>query len=422
MRAEPGRDRLRDGGAARWAALLAAAVALHVLFWLVSQPATAFADFYKAYFHAAEVVFEHGPVPTWPIDEDSAEVGFVNIPGLVWLFVPLVPLGKPLAAWTFLGLGAAAMAAAYALLLRLGRPSPRAAGMLLLLFLANGPLVNSLREGNTTHFILLLLIVALLLWRNGREVAAGLALGFCAMIKPPLLLFGVYFLLRGRWRIVAGGAAMIAAIVALSLATFGLGINVGWYKACIEPFMRGPIAAFNVQSIDGFLIRLVTGPEELDNWFPLEPSIAHRVVRIVSVAGLFVGAFWLFRRAARARPSAGVAPRDYLEFSIVLLIALVSTPVSWTHYYLLLLLPCGLYLSGRLALPDDGVTRRLFWASWLLSALPVVSPPAEPEWLAEILSRTVVSAWLFGGFLMLAALARGAFAAVAAPSPAAAKG
>jgi hypothetical protein len=422
MHAETLTERLLNGRAAAWWALvLLAATALHALLWLISQPEIVFSDFHKAYFHAAEQVFYHGPVPTWPIEENSPEVGFVNIPGLVWLFVPLVPLGETAAAWAFLALGAAATAGAYALLVRLGRPAPRAAGALLLLFLANGPLVNSLREGNTTHFILLLLIVALLLWRRRRDFAAGLVLGLTAMIKPPLMLLGIYFLLRGRWRVVAGGAATIAATVAVSLATFGLEINLAWYKACIEPFMKGAIAAFNVQSIDGFLMRLVTGPDELDNWFPLQPSTAHRVARIALVATLFIGAYWLIRRAARARPSEGVSARDYVEFSIVLVIALVSTPVSWTHYYLLLLLPWGLYLSGQLALPDDAATRRLVWASCLLCSLPVVAPPEQPEWLAEILSRTVVSAWLFGAFLMLAALARGALAAVHAPVPAAAK-
>ena len=422
MHAETLTERLRNGRAAAWWALVLGAAALHALFWLVSQPDVLFSDFHKAYFHAAEEVFHKGAVPTWPVEEDSTEVGFVNIPGLVWLFVPLVPLGEAAAGWVFLGLGAAAAFGAYALLLRLGGMPPRAAGALFLLFLANGPLVNSLREGNTTHLILLLLIVALLLWRGGRDFTAGLVLGFCAMIKPPFVLFGLYFLLRGRWRVVAGGGAIIAAIAALSLATFGLEINLGWYKACIEPFMKGAIAAFNVQSIDGFLIRLATGADELDNWFPLEPSTAHRVARIAIVATLFIGAFWLILRAAHARPPARVADRDYLEFSIVLVIALVTTPVSWTHYYLLLLLPWGLYLSGRLALPDDAVTRRLVWASWLLCSLPVVTPPEEPEWLAEILSRTVVSAWLFGGFLMLAALARGALAAARPQVPAAAKG
>ncbi len=417
MHADTLTERWRNGRAAAWWMLVLAAAVVHALFWLISQPEILFSDFNKAYFHAAEEVFRKGPVPTWPVEPDSSEVGFVNIPGLVWLFVPLVPLGKTAAGWAFLGLGASAVIAAYVLLLRLGGATPRAAGILFLLFLANGPLVNSLREGNTTHFILLLLIAALLLWRAGREFAAGLALGLCAMIKPPFLLFGLYFLLRGRWRIVAGGAAIIAAITALSLATFGLEINAGWYKACIEPFMRGAIAAFNVQSIDGFLIRLVTGADELDNWYPLEPSAVHRIARTAIVVALFAGTFWLMRRAAPARASAGVTRRDYLEFSIVLVIALVSTPVSWTHYYLLLLLPWGLHLGGQLALPEDAVTRRLVWASWLLCALPVVTPPDHPEWLAGILSRTVVSAWLFGAFLMLAALVRGALVPAQVPAP-----
>lgn len=427
MLAETMTERLRGGRPLAWWGLILAGVVIHALFWTISQPEHIFGDFYKAYFHAAEEVFYNGRGPTWPVEENSTEVGFVNIPGLVWLFVPLVPLGEFTASWVFLGLGAVATFGTYALLLHLGRIGPRAGALLLFLFLVNGPLVNSLREGNTTHFILLLLVVSLLLWRGGRDFAAGLVLGLCAMIKPPLMLFGLYFLLRGRWRVVAGGGATIAAVVALSLATFGLEINLGWYKACIEPFMKGAIAAFNVQSIDGFLMRLVTGPDELDNWFPLEPSIAHRIARLALVAGLFIGAYWLIRRAGRraaearaARGARDLAPRDYVEFTIVLVLALVTTPVSWTHYYLLLLLAWGLYLGGQLKLPDDAVTRRLVWASWILSSLPVVAPPAEPEWLAEILSRTVVSAWLFGGFLMLAALARGAFASARMPAVAAA--
>jgi len=417
---------LTASGRSRYAALLWAGVlagaAIHVLLWLVSEPETLFSDFYKAYFPAAQQVYFKGPGPTW-ITGDSAVAGFVNIPGLVWPFVALVPLGEDKAAWVFLALGAVATVAALLLLMRLARPDPRAAAGLAFLFLANGPLVNSLREGNTTHFVLLLLIVALLLLRTGREFGAGLVLGLCAMIKLPLILFGAYFLLRGRWRVVAGGAAAVAAVVALSLATFGLAVNVGWYEACIEPFMRGVIAAFNVQSIDGFLMRLVTGADELDNWYPLAPSIAHRVARIALVAGLFAGAYWLIRRAARAAPVSGDGARGYREFSIVLVLALVSTPVSWTHYYLLLLLPFGLHLSGRLGLSGDAVTRWLMGASWLLCALPVVAPPDGPDWLDEIVARTLVSAWLFGGLALLAALARGAFATARTPlTAAAAKG
>ena len=152
----------------------------------------------------------------------SAVLGFVNIPILAWLFVPLAPLGELAAAWVFLALGVVATVACFFLLLRLGDFHAASGAILALSFLANGPLVNTLREGNTTHFILLLLVVALLLWRAGAEYSAGLVFGLCALFKLPLLLIGVYFLLRRRWRIVAGGATMIGAIVLSSLLMFGL--------------------------------------------------------------------------------------------------------------------------------------------------------------------------------------------------------
>lgn len=401
-----------------WIGLMAVAAFVHAVYWSISEPDVLFSDFFKAYYHAAERLLFVGPVPTWPMTADSPEVGFVNLPAMAWLFVPLVPLGEPGAGWAFLGLGVAATIGAYALILRFvaaGGPEGadrRIALPLLVLFVANGPLVNSLREGNTTHMVLLMLIAALLLWRAGRDYAAGLLIGFCALVKLPLILFGAYFLLRGRWRVVAGGTTMIVGAAILSLLLFGVEVNVGWYKACVEPFMRGVIAAFNVQSIDGFLMRLATGADELENWFPLEPSTAHRVARTLIIAALFVGVFWVIwrahRRAAPVAGRGGPGPRDVLEYVIVLNLALVTTPVSWSHYYLFMLLPWGLYFGGCLPLPEDATTRWLVRASWLLSSLPVVVPPSAPEWLAEVLSRTAVSAWLYGGLLMLAALARGA--------------
>jgi hypothetical protein len=44
----------------------------------------------------------------------------------------------------------------------------------------------------------------------------------------------------------------------------------------------------------------------------------------------------------------------------------------------------------------------------LLAPLPIIMLPGHTGLLAEVTSRTVVSAWLFGGLLMLTALVRGA--------------
>ena len=396
------------GRVGSWLAVAALGIAAQAILWSISEPGDLFSDFYKAYFPAGDRLLNEGAVATWETTE-SAAVGFVNLPILAWLFVPLALLGEPAAGWAFLAVGVVAVAVIYVLLLRLGDFDVTSGAMLALSILASGPLVNSLREGNTTHFILLLLVVALLLWRAGAEYAAGLVLGLCALFKLPLMLFGLYVLLRGRWRIVAGGATTIGAAVLLSLAVFGLQINIDWYRNCIEPFVGGVMPAFNVQSIDGFLARLESGPALLMEWTPLAASLWHKIVRSLVLSAMFILAFVAMVRGGD-RSATGGRPfeRDALEFSIVLVLAVVTSPVSWSHYYLLMLLPWALYLGGRLGLPDDAATRWLMVGGIVLASLPVIVPPLGSGIVAAVASRTIVSAWMFGGLLVLAALVRGA--------------
>jgi alpha-1,2-mannosyltransferase len=391
--------------------LISLGVVVSVALWAISEPTILFSDFYKAYFDVADGLWRNGPSPTWLVNE-SPVIGFVNLPIFAWLFVPLVPLGSTGAGWTFFVMGIIASACACALLIRMADPSTRPGGLLVFFFLINGPLINSLREGNTTHFTLLLLIVALSSLGARREYLAGLILGACAIIKLPLLLYGLYFAMRGRWRVVAGGATMIAAAGLLSVIVFGTDINIGWYQNCVEPFLGRFIAAFNVQSIDAFLIRLETGGENLRNWdVLLEPSIFHKVARLLLIGVAFGGASWLLLRPAdpkrNIKAHQELAGRNVLEYVSVLLLAIVLSPLSWTHYYLLLLLPWGLYLGGRLPLPDDAATCFLMRAGFLLSMLPTVVFESRAESIDFFMSRTLVSSWLFGGLGMLAALTRG---------------
>ena len=60
-------------------------------------------------------------------------------------------------------------------------------------------------------------------------------------------------------------------------------------------------------------------------------------------------------------------------------------------------------------LPNDATTRRLMWTSLAFTTLPVLMPTLHPSFTAEVVARTVVSMWLYGGLLMLIALVRGAW-------------
>jgi hypothetical protein len=110
----------------------------------------------------------------------------------------------------------------------------------------------------------------------------------------------------------------------------------------------------------------------------------------------------------------GASPRDLLEFSLMINLALITSPISWTHYYLWLLIPWALYLGGELPVLDDAATRVLMRAGIVMVSFPVIVwSPMEPSWYAAILSRTVVSVWLIGGCLSFAVLARGLWQAQA---------
>lgn len=384
--------------------------AIHSALWQISEPAILFSDFFKAYYPAGEAVLADEVASLY---REGAEVTFVNMPIMAFLFAPLGRLDDFDAGWIFLALGLTAALASWALLARIGRYRAGSTALLAFIFLINGPMVNSLREGNTTHFLLLLLALALLLWRAGWDYSAGLVLGFCALFKLPLLLFGGYFLLRRRWRILAGGATMAALIIGLSLWLFGLATHIAWYRVCVEPYMLGVIPAFNVQSIDAFLLRLSTGAALLQDWAPMPLPPVYRVVRTILLLAIYGAAVALIWRAGRREPlprvSGGLSTRDLTEFSLILTVALVSSPLAWTHYYLLLLLPWSLYQGGLLSLPDDTLSRSLMWSALALTSLPVLMPDLSPGLAAELVARTIVSMWLFGGLLMLIALARGAW-------------
>src|SRR5262245_14122085 len=385
-------------------------MAVHLALWRISEPAILFSDFFKAYYSAGEAVLADEVATLY---RQGAEVTFVNMPILAYLFAPLARLDDVDAGWTFLALGLTAALASWVLLARIGRYRAGSAALLAFVFLINGPMVNSLREGNSTHFLLLLLVLALLLLRAGWDYSAGLVLGFCALFKLPLLLLGAYVLLRRRWRIVAGGATMAAVMIGLSLWIFGLEVHIAWYRVCVEPYMRGVVPAFNVQSIDAFLLRLSTGAALLQEWLPMPLPPAYRVVRtmlLLTIYGMAVALIW---RAGRHKPllhgSGTLSARELTEFSLVLTIALISSPLAWTHYYLLLLLPWSLYQGGLLNLPDDMLSRSLMWSALALTSLPVLTPDLSPGMAAELVARTVVSMWLLGGLLMLIAMARGAW-------------
>ena len=80
-----------------------------------------------------------------------------------------------------------------------------------------------------TFYMMAPVCAAWLAYRRGDSRSAGVWLGVAAAMKPFLLLFAPYFLLRRDWRALASLLLVVAAWVALGLAVFGPRAYVEWF-------------------------------------------------------------------------------------------------------------------------------------------------------------------------------------------------
>ncbi len=355
----------------------------------VSEPRMLFSDFTKAYYPVGRLIL-HNPFELY--NQQPPE--FVNIPIIAFLFTPFSLLQCHHAKILFTIIGGLAVLTTCYLLLKLTKVSGWKRIALIGVFVINGPLYNSLREGNITHFVLLLLLAAFFCLEKKHDLWLGILLGIAALLKIPLFLLGVYFFLRGRWRVIVGFSASLLTIVGASLLLFGIELHLLWLHQCIEPFAGKPLAAFNVQSVSAFLARLLTN-NSLIYWLPTEVGWRFKMMQYVLLSVLAGGTLWVCWRS-KASTTLEV---EKLEFSIFLCLALVTSPISWTHYYLLLLLPVSLYLGNRLAVPQG---RR--WVSLVVLSILLISPPVTLIESQNLLVRLLISHYFFGGILLLGVL------------------
>jgi hypothetical protein len=377
--------------------LAALVSAVGLLMWHWSDPPIQFIDFTQAYYPAGRAILEDVSRLYERISacEATAICGFVNIPIIALLFSPLsvLPLNSAHALFGLLSL--LCVTATIYMMWRISDASSRTKYVIVLLFVINGPLFYSLKEGNLTHFVLLALVAGLLCIDRKRDAWAGVFFAMAAIIKLPLLLFAGYFLARRRWDVIRGYCAILVGVCSISILYAGWNSHVEWYREAVLPFANKGLSAFNVQSIDAFLLRL-GDDTRLYDWKPYDVSWEFRLLRHFFAAAL-VGLSWLvFRRSPEPSNMRTVA----LELSMVLCVALIISPVSWTHYYLLLLLPLSLYAGRQLAIPFHGG-----WLAAVAVCVLLISPPvtfvSPNSWLgAQMVNKFLMSHYLGGAVLL----------------------
>lgn len=360
-----------------------------------------FVDFFKGYYPAARAIIE-GDAHSLASLMESA--GFVNIPIFAGVFVPLAWFGLKISKILFLGLGLLSIGASFLWMWRRLEFPLRI--FLVPLFLGNGPLWNSVIIGNITHFVLLSILLSISLLEARRNFLAGFLLGAAVIMKPMIFLFGIYFLWRRNFSVVAGGAACLALTFACSVIFLGVDLNLVWFKKVLIGYAGKAMGVFNMESINAFVLRLWIGPELLDDWRSVDLSPVQTFVKLIFLAALFVPALYVFWRLRRADRYFSSNSHDRIEFGLVMILCIVSSPIAWTHYYLLLLVVWFL-LAEQILVCTSKLAQSVFLASILMVSCPVLNLSKAgvflgiPEWLG---SRSVQSIWLFGAVFLLTLL------------------
>ncbi len=366
---------------------IAAAIAVSgSLLALTSGPV--FIDFIKAYHHAGRAVLDD---PATLYDCTRAQC-FVNIPIVALLFVPLAPLDPWVAGVLFSVIGLALLAAAVRHLARLAPVD-----LVVWVTLLSGPLYYSLRIGNTTHMLLFPLLVAFERLARGHQAMAAALLAGAVLLKPPLALFLPYFVARGKFRAAVVMAACTALAVAASIALFGLELHRFWFREFVVQHGSGPIGAYNVQSVNGFLAHLLTRGH-LRDWYPIDVDPQFRMLAMGLTGVLVAAAGFACWRAGRPRSEAAWQTELWLVLCLTVLIA----PISWTHYYVLLIVPIASLIGRYMSV--NSRYRAALAAATILISLPVVVLSFQGRISNALYERLLISHYFYGGVVLLGLL------------------
>ena len=262
-------------------------------------------DFSELY--ATSWMWRHGQNPYDPalaaaarqnVVGQSGPIYLVNVPTGLVVAAPFTLLPWGWANFVFLLLGVAGIVATILALLRLrGRVAWNLETASIVVFLlAFSPLRIAFQWGNVVLLVVPFSVLTILLAKYRRDWVAGLLLGLATCLKPQIgIWIAIYYLLRGRFKIVGPAIAVGVTVSALFfLHPIPLHVLLSSYRANLEHwFAPGGLYGFTEGSVSFNLLRT--------------QGIFYRLVHSVAAAswmayvlflvfgGLWVVLLWRFR-------------------------------------------------------------------------------------------------------------------------------
>ncbi|MEZ6113553.1 MAG: glycosyltransferase family 87 protein [Pirellulaceae bacterium] len=411
--------RPRDWSAAqKWAWLLVGgpicALWTLVLWLRVNQPQNRLNDFVQEWTSARNWWTGH-PI-YWDMDQSIAHYFnptwkvLLNVnahpPASVLLVLPFGRLEFFTANWLWNWLSLALIAPTLWLLMRSRGLSFSAWSLLpiLTLVLTSNSLAQQVNQGQLNLLLLFLLTWAWALQRDAFDGWAGALIGIAAAVKVFPAFLGLYFLMQRRWRGVLG---VVIGFVAMNAVT---GAVLGWqalhdYAVVVVPRVSEFRDFWSNASIAGFWSKAFEASSGHSIPIFHSPAFA-KLMTLLTSGAVTVYTGW------RSWKAQTLEQRD-AAFALTLVAMLLVSPITWDHYFLLLVPAAMIYWRWMTPTFFNGFTLLLLLV-WVATIYPkhvwdatlpgdgeLVFLPGQTATVATPLQSVTWLAYQFYGLVLL---------------------
>ena len=202
------------------------------------------------------------------------------------------------------------------------------------MLLTSNSLAQDINHGQWNSALLLLLTMAWLAARTGRAGIGGLLIGLAAAIKLFPAFLALYFLVRRQGRGLAGIAVGFVSLNAITVAV------LGWQ--CFPDYVTHVLPTLDQfrdwwvnASLAGFWCKLFDARSGYVIPVWQNPPLAKAGIFLSSALVCGLCGWKIFR--AREHSQQDVA------FGVCMLAMMLVSPITWDHYFLLLLLPMAIF-------------------------------------------------------------------------------
>lgn len=268
-----------------------------------------------------DLAVRHIPVPRrmW---------GYIYPSPCAVLFLPFtfLPYRVAIVLWRVLNVGVYIVGLFMLLHLVRKQVTPAIGQALFFLALLSPPLLGALAMGQITPMLACSVIGGLYFAETRRQGLAGVCIAFGTLIKVSPILFVFWLLWRRQFRAIAACVGSLVALTLVSLLFTGVPVLRYYLSHCLPLLSKGTASDTNLAAV-GMVGRILFPP--LAGSATLLPQDIRLTIFKLSFYALLVGgsalAFWAARKGE-------VRQSRLLEYSIVNMVALLASPITWGHH------------------------------------------------------------------------------------------